>query len=94
MTRNEICNIIHQYAMDYMRYKHDLWELELTDPTNEIKPKPPINPCSLIFNSSEQQLCENCKYDSYGCSVQDSILQVNPEAIFTTFGCNGFESCK
>ena len=47
-----------------------------------------------IYDDFEQRTCENCKYDSYGCSVQDSILQVDPEAIFTTFGCNGFESCK
>ena len=44
-----------------------------------------------VFDSFEQQLCSNCKHDGYGCSVQDSILQVDPEATFTTFGCNRFE---
>ena len=47
-----------------------------------------------IYDTFEQQTCVNCKHDGYGCSVQDSILQVNPEATFTTFGCNSFESCK
>lgn len=47
-----------------------------------------------IYDDFEQQICNNCKHDYCGCSVQDSILQVDPEAIFTTFGCNGFESCK
>ena len=47
-----------------------------------------------IYDTFEQQTCVNCKQDGYGCSVQDSILQVNPEATFTTFGCNSFESCK
>lgn len=47
-----------------------------------------------IYDSFEQQLCGNCKHDGYGCSVQDSILRADPDATFTTFGCNSFESCK
>lgn len=47
-----------------------------------------------IYNSFEQRLCDNCTFDYCGCSVQDSILQVNPNATFTTFGCNSFEPCK
>ena len=40
-----------------------------------------------------KQVCDNCKFDYCGCSVQDSILRVDPEATFTTFGCNSF-TCK
>lgn len=47
-----------------------------------------------VFDSFEQQICGNCKHDYCGCSVQDSILQIDPEATFTTFGCNSFEPCK
>jgi hypothetical protein len=47
-----------------------------------------------IYDDFTEQICSNCKHDGYGCSVQDSILQVDPEATFTAFGCNSFESCK
>lgn len=47
-----------------------------------------------IYDTFEQQICDNCRHDYCGCSVQDSILQIDPEATFTTFGCNSFESCK
>ena len=45
----------------------------------------------LIYDSFEQRLCDNCNFDYCGCSIQDSILQIEPEATFTTFGCNSFE---
>ena len=45
-----------------------------------------------IYDSFEQQLCNNCIFDYCGCSVQDSILQIEPTATFDTFGCNSFES--
>ena len=44
-----------------------------------------------IYDSFEQRLCNNCLFDGCGCSVQDSIFQIEPEATFTTFGCNSFE---
>lgn len=47
-----------------------------------------------IYDDFTEQICSNCKHDGCGCSVQDSILQIDPEATFTTFGCNSFESCK
>ena len=47
-----------------------------------------------IYDSFEQRLCDNCKHNDYGCSIQDSILQIDPEATFLTFGCNSFEPCK
>ena len=40
-----------------------------------------------------KQICDNCKFDYCGCSVQDSILRADTEATFTTFGCNSF-TCK
>lgn len=46
---------------------------------------------NAIYDSFEQRLCDNCNFDYCGCSIQDSILQVDPEATFTTFGCNSFE---
>jgi len=42
----------------------------------------------------KHQICDNCRHDYCGCSVQDSILQIDPKANFTTFGCNSFEPCK
>ncbi len=39
----------------------------------------------------KSQFCDNCTFDYCGCSVQDSILQVDPNATFDTFGCNSFE---
>ncbi len=42
----------------------------------------------------EKHLCNSCRYDYCGCSVQDSILQIDPKATFETFGCNSFEPCK
>jgi hypothetical protein len=42
----------------------------------------------------EKQLCDSCRYDYCGCSVQDSILQIDPKANFKTFGCNSFKPCK
>ena len=47
-----------------------------------------------IYDSFEQRLCNNCTFDYCGCSVQDSILQVDLNATFDTFGCNSFEPCK
>lgn len=40
----------------------------------------------------KSQFCDNCIFDYCGCSVQDSILQIDPNATFDTFGCNSFES--
>ena len=48
---------------------------------------------SEINQALSKQVCDNCKFDYCGCSVQDSILRVDPEATFTTFGCNSF-TCK
>ena len=50
----------------------------------------------VIYDSFEQRLCDNCTFDYCGCSIQDTILEVDPEATFTTFGCNGFapKPCK
>ena len=39
----------------------------------------------------KSQFCDSCTFDYCGCSVQDSILQVDPNATFDTFGCNSFE---
>jgi len=47
-----------------------------------------------FIHQQQDLLCDNCQFDHCGCSVQNSILQVNSEATFTTFGCNSFESCK
>lgn len=47
-----------------------------------------------IYTSTDQQICPNCAHDYCGCSVQDSILQVDPEATFDTFGCNSFEAAS
>ena len=91
MTRNDLCELINQYAIAYSKYTV---ELVLAGPDSFVQPKPPLNPCGLIHDSFEQQICDNCRYDYCGCSVQDLILQVDPEATFTTFGCNRFESCK
>ena len=44
-----------------------------------------------IFDEQESQICPNCAHDHCGCSVQDSILQIDPDADFSKFGCNGFE---
>ena len=46
-----------------------------------------------INQALSKQVCNNCKFDYCGCSVQDSILRADPEATFTTFGCNSF-TCK
>ena len=43
-----------------------------------------------IYDEFEQQICANCIHDYCGCFVQDSILQVDPDATFDTFGCNYF----
>ncbi len=41
-----------------------------------------------IYDSIEQpKLCNTCTRDHCGCSIQDSILQVEPDATFDTFGC-------
>lgn len=45
-----------------------------------------------IYDSLEQSVCDNCIFDFCGCSIQDSILQIDQEATFNTFGCNSFES--
>lgn len=37
--------------------------------------------------------CNLCSFDYCGCSIQDSILQVDPTATFDTFGCSNFK-CK
>ena len=42
----------------------------------------------------KSQFCNACTFDHCGCSVQDSILQVDPNATFDTFGCVNFESSK
>ena len=47
--------------------------------------------CQTIEAIKTVQLCDSCKFDYCGCSIQDSILQVDPEATFETFGCNSFE---
>ena len=47
-----------------------------------------------IYDSFEQRTCNNCSFDYCGCSIQDSILQCDPNATFDTFGCNSFEPCK
>lgn len=44
-----------------------------------------------IFDSFEQRVCKNCTFDYCGCSVQDSLLQVTPEANLDNFGCVSFE---
>lgn len=87
MTQTNICNLIHQYVIEYSKYAV---ELVLTDPNSFTQPKPPLNPCGLIYTTFKHRICDNCYYDGYGCSVQDSILQVDPEATFDTFGCNSF----
>ena len=46
-----------------------------------------------INQALSKRVCDNCKFDYCGCSVQDSILRADPEATFTTFGCNSF-TCK
>ena len=52
---------------------------------------------NTILAIKQFEICNNCKFNFCGCSVQDSILQVDPEATFETFetfGCNSFEICK
>ena len=44
-----------------------------------------------IYDSFEQRLCNNCLFDGCGCSVQDSIFQIDSNATFDTFGCNSFK---
>ena len=33
------------------------------------------------------KLCGTCTRDHCGCSIQDSLLQIEPDATFDTFGC-------
>lgn len=42
------------------------------------------------------KLCGTCAFDHCGCSIQDTILQVDPNATFDTFGCIKHETqlCK
>lgn len=47
-----------------------------------------------VFDRLDKQICSNCVHDHCGCSVQDSILQVDSEATFYTFGCNSFEAAS
>ena len=49
---------------------------------------------NTILAIKQFEICNNCKFNFCGCSVQDSILQVDPEATFKTFGCHSFEICK
>ena len=48
----------------------------------------------MLLLLKEFEICNNCKFDYCGCSVQDSILQVDPEATFDTFGCHSFKPSK
>ena len=49
--------------------------------------------CIMIdtIMAMKSQFCSSCTFDYCGCSVQDLILQVDPNATFDTFGCNSFE---
>jgi hypothetical protein len=40
----------------------------------------------------QNRSCDNCRYDYCGCSIQDSILKIEPDANFDNFSCNKWES--
>jgi len=42
---------------------------------------------SYVRADLKPKLCNTCTHDHCGCSIQDSILQVEPDATFDTFGC-------
>lgn len=44
----------------------------------------------------QPKFCGECQFDYCGCSVQDSILKVEPDAKFNKFGCTHFKPnlCK
>ena len=87
MTRDDLCELINQYAIAYSKYTV---ELVLTDHDSFVQPKPPLNPCGLIYDSFEQQTCANCiKQLNQECDVFDSGYSTELD-----FGCNRFEPCK
>ena len=62
-----------------------------------IKPATHGENCIMVDTilAMQSRVCNNCRFDYCGCSVQDSILQVDPDATFETFGCINFElQCK
>ena len=60
-----------------------------------IKPSTYGEQCVMVDTilALQSRVCNNCQFDYCGCSIQDSILQVDPTATFDTFGCNNFK-CK
>ena len=60
-----------------------------------LKPATHGENCIMVDTilAMQSRVCNNCRFDYCGCSVQDSILQVDPSATFDTFCCNKFQ-CK
>ena len=71
--------------------KSEVYPYSIQDNVNEV--------IERIFDSIEQciaelekpELCNTCTFDHCGCSIQASILQVEPDATFDTFGCVHYE---
>jgi hypothetical protein len=40
-----------------------------------------------IAELEKPKLCNTCTHDHCGCSIQDTLLQITPDATFNTFGC-------
>ena len=62
-----------------------------------VKPSTYGEQCVMVDTvlAMQPRLCDNCRFDYCGCSIQDNILQIEPEASFETFGCTEFKpKCK
>ena len=60
-----------------------------------IKPSTYGEQCVMVDTILALQVgnCNLGSFDYCGCSIQDSILQVDPTATFDIFSCNNFK-CK
>lgn len=58
-----------------------------------IKPSTYGEQCVMVDTILALQVgnCNLCSFDYCGCSIQDSILQIEPEDSFETFGCTEFK---
>ena len=86
MTREDLATTSKAEMQSYLIHGEDFGSMSCV-----LFPKM-LRLFNKVFDNFELRICDNCKHDYCGCSVQDSILQANPEATFTTFGCNSFTS--
>lgn len=68
------------------RYSHDPKWIERVD-TNIKTIEGVIAELEELEALLKPKLCNTCTRDHCGCSIQDSISQIEPEATFDTFGC-------